>query len=102
MQAEKGGDSLLSTEEKLDLWIQESECCKAMNQTNKAMLILSKVINDNTISSLRVKAMYLRASIYAMQGRHDLARKQLAATATKGGEWANKAKLKLEEDYGFQ
>lgn len=103
MQAEKrAGDNFLSTDEKLDLWIQESECCKALNQTDKAMLILSKVINDNTISSLRVKAMYLRASVYVLQGRHDLARKQLAATAAKGGEWANKAKLKLEEDYGFQ
>ncbi len=103
MLAEKhGGENLLSTDQKLDLWIQESECCKAQNLTDKAMMILSKVINDNTISSLRVKAMYLRASIYAMQGRHDLARKQLAATATKGGEWALKAKLKLEEDYGLQ
>ncbi|MBA3603602.1 MAG: tetratricopeptide repeat protein [Parachlamydiaceae bacterium] len=102
MQAEKsGGNIFLSTDQKLDLWIQESECCKALNQTDKAMLILSKVINDNTISSLRVKAMYLRATIYALQNRHELARKQLAATASKGGEWALKAKLKLEEDYGF-
>ncbi len=103
MQAEKsGGNTLLSTDQKLDMWIQESECCKALNQTDKAMLILSKVINDNTISSLRVKAMYLRATIYALQNRHELARKQLAATAMKGGEWALKAKQKLEEDYGFQ
>lgn len=91
----------LSVDQKLNLWIQQSMCYKALNQTDHAMLILSKAINDNTISSLRVKAMYLRAKIYTLQGRHELARKQLEATAKKGGEWAVKAKLKLDNDYGF-
>lgn len=92
----------LNVNQKLDLWIQQSRCYKALYQTDQAMLILSKVINDNTISSLRVKAMYLRAEIYALQGRRELARKQLEATAKKGGEWANQAKIKLEEEYGTQ
>ena len=65
------------------------------------MMLLSKVINDNAISGLRLNAMYLRAEIYEQQGRHDLAIKQLEATAKKAGEWALKAKEKLEKDYGF-
>lgn len=99
-QSDQG--SFLSVNQKLDLWIQQSMCFKALYQTDHAMLILSKVINDNTVSSLRVKAMFLRAEVYALQGRHELARKQLEATAKKGGEWAIKAKIKLEEDYGTQ
>jgi len=97
----EGSYDNLSVDQKLDLWIQQSECCKAQHELDNAMLILSKVINDNEISSLRVKAMYLRAEIYALQGRHELARKQLAATSNKGGEWALKAKTKLDEDYGY-
>lgn len=99
-QSDQG--SFLSINQKLDLWIQQSMCYKALYQTDHAMLILSKVINDNSVSSLRVKAMFLRAEVYALQGRHELARKQLEATAKKGGEWAIKAKVKLEEEYGTQ
>jgi TolA-binding protein len=93
---------LLSSEEKLNLWIQQSLCYKSLGQIDKAMLMLSKVINDDAISGLRVKAMLLRADLYALQGRHELARKQLEATARKGGEWAHQAKKKLDSDYGFQ
>lgn len=100
--AEESNEKVLSVDQKLDLWIQQSECYKALQQMDMAMLILSKVINDNTISSLRVKAMYLRAEIYALQGRHELARKQLTATANKGGDWAIKAKIKLDEEYGYR
>jgi hypothetical protein len=63
---------------------------------------LSKAINDDAISSLRIKAMFIRAEIYAIQGRNDLARKQLEATSKKGGEWALKAKQKLDMEYGYQ
>lgn len=97
---ESGQESYLSVNQKLDLWIRQSMCHKALYRTDQAMLILSKVINDNTVSHLRVKAMFLRAEIYALQGRHELAKKQLEATAKKGGEWAIKAKVKLDEDYG--
>lgn len=100
--AESAGEGEgMSNDQKLDLWIQQSMCYKNMHQNDQAMLILSKVINQNIISSLRVKAMYLRADIYQLQGRHELARKQLEATAKKGGEWAMKAKLKLEQEYGY-
>jgi|GEM_PF-815901 len=93
---------ILSAEQKLDLWIQQSLCHRAINQLDEAMVILSKVINDDTISTLRLKAMYLRAEIYEQQGRTELAIKQLEATAKKGGPWASEAKEKLVRDYGFR
>ena len=65
------------------------------------MLLLSRVINDDVISPLRIKAMFLRAEIYEMQGRPELAIKQLEAAARKGGEWAQKAQEKLEKTYGY-
>lgn len=94
--------NVLNTEEKLDLWIQQSLGFQAQHDLDNAILILSKVVNDDSISSLRVKAMYLRAEAYELQGRRDLARKQLEATAKKGGEWAVKAKAKLDKQYGYQ
>lgn len=97
--ASKG--KVLNTDQKLDLWIQQSLCYRSLNQFDKAILILSKVINDDAISSLRIKAMLLRAETYELQGRPELARKQLEATSKKGGEWALKAKAKLEKEYGY-
>jgi len=91
----------LSSDQKLDLWIQQALCYKSLGQMDKAMLILSKVINDDAISGQRLKAMFLRAEIYELQGRTELARKQLEATAKKGGEWAHKAKVKLDKEYGY-
>ncbi len=101
MRAEDGDKGkFLSINQKLDLWIQQSLCYKALGQMDKAMLILSKVINHDAISGLRLKAMYLRAEIYEQQGRPELARKQLEATAKKGGEWGHRAKIKLDTEYG--
>jgi len=101
-QAEESAKgNLLSPEEKLDLWLAQSHCLRQLNRLDEAMLVLSKVINEDAISSLRVKAMFLRAELYQQQGRHELAQKQLEATARKGGEWAAKAKDKLAKDYGF-
>ncbi len=98
--ASKG--KVLSTDQRLDLLIQQSQCFKEMNQPEKAILILSKVVNDDAVSSLRVKAMFLRAEIYEKQNRYELARKQLEATSKMGGEWALKAKEKMEKDYGYR
>ncbi len=56
------------------------------------MLLLSKAINRNVVSSQRLRAMYLRAELYEIQGREELAKKQLEAVALKGGEWALHAK----------
>lgn len=91
----------LSPDQKLEILIGQSECHKELQQYDKAMLVLSKVVNDEAISNLRVKAMYLRADIYILQGRPELAMKQLEATARKGGEWSKKAKNRLEQEYGF-
>lgn len=104
MTAEKaaGDFASLSPHEKLDLWIIQSECCKSLNQLDPAMKLLSRVINDDVISPLRIKAMFLRAEIYEQQQRPELAIKQLEATARKGGEWAQKAQEKLEKTYGYK
>ena len=99
-EAAKG--NLLSPEEKLDLWLAQSHSLRQLNRLDEAMLILSKAINEDAVSGLRVKAMYLRAEVYQQQGRHELAQKQLEATSRKGGEWAFKAKEKLEQDYGYE
>lgn len=94
--------NVISTEQKLDLWIQQSLCHQALNDLDNAILILSKAINDDAVSSLRIKAMYVRAEAYEVQGRRDLARKQLEAVAQKRGEWAAKAQEKLNKEYGYQ
>ncbi len=99
-EAAKG--NLLSPEEKLDLWLAQSQCLQQLGRLDEAMLVLSKVINEDAISALRVKAMFLRAEIYQQQGRQELAQKQLEATSKKGGEWALKAKEKLEQAYGYE
>ncbi|MEI8366324.1 MAG: tetratricopeptide repeat protein [Parachlamydiaceae bacterium] len=91
----------LSTDQRLDLWIQQSLCCRALGRFDDAILTLSKVVNDDAVSSLRLKAMFLRAETYEIQGRPELARKQLESMVKKGGVWAQKAKEKLETNYGY-
>lgn len=93
-QSEKGKD-YLSPDEKLELWIQQSLCYQEMGKYADAMRILSNVVNDEAISSLRVKAMFLRAELYKLQGKPELAVKQLEAIAKKGGLWGEKAKEQL-------
>ena len=93
---------LISNDQKIDLWIQQSLCYRELDELDKAMLFLSRAINDEAVSSLRIKAMYLRADLYTLQGRHELARKQLESASRNSGEWAQKAKQKLIEEYGYQ
>lgn len=100
-QADEAGKNLLSTDQKLDLWIQQSLCYRGLTRYEPAILVLSKVVNDDAISALRLKAMLLRAETYEQQGRVELARKQLESLAKKGGAWALKAKEKLEREYGY-
>lgn len=104
LEAEKAvrDDKGLSPHEKLDLWIQQSLCYKSLNQPDQSMRLLSRVINEDAISPLRIKAMILRAEIYEFQGRPELAIKQLEAAARKGGEWSQQAKEKLEKVYGYE
>ncbi|MBA3815015.1 MAG: tetratricopeptide repeat protein [Parachlamydiaceae bacterium] len=99
-ESEDAGNTL-STSEKLDLWIQQSHSYRDLQKFDDAILILSKVANDAAISPLRLKAMFLRADIYELQKRPELARKQLESLAKKGGDWALKAKEKLEKNYGY-
>lgn len=98
---EAGKGNMLTTDQRLELLIRESDCYRAMNQLENAMRILSQVINDDSISGLRIKAMFLRAEIYELQDRRELARKQLQAAAKKGGDWSLKAKEKLDKEYGY-
>lgn len=92
---ESAQGNLLTPDQKLDLWTQQSDCYLHLGDDDKAMKILSKVINEDVASSERLKAMYLRSEIYALQGREELAIKQLEALSKQQGIWAKKAKEKL-------
>lgn len=87
-------------EQIIELGIQQSLCYRFLGELDRAMLTLSKVINEGIISNLRVKAMVLRAEIYELQGRKELAQKQLEAASEKGGEWGKLATEKLVKEYG--
>lgn len=99
--AEESGIGYLSTDQYLNLWILQSDCYRQKGEYDKAMSMLSKVVNEDAVSPLRVQAMYLRSEIYALQGRDELALRQLEATAKKGGSWAERAKHKLRTEYGI-
>ncbi len=98
---EAGVEGVLSANQRLDLLLQQSTCLQRLGQLDDAMLLLSRIINDEAASPLRIEAMYRRSEIYTLQGRHDLARKQLEATAAKTGLWAAKAETQLREMYDF-
>lgn len=99
LEAAKGG--VLSNDERLNVWIQQSDCYRGLKDYPAAIRILTQVTNENVISGLRLKAMYLRSQLYALQQRPELERNQLKALAKKGGEWAAKARQTLEEKYGY-
>ena len=85
----------LATEERLQLWIVKSECLRSLRRLDEAMLVLSNVINADAVSALRLKAMLQRAEIYELQGRPELAVRQLEALSPKGGEWGAIAQQRL-------
>ncbi|MEI8125633.1 MAG: tetratricopeptide repeat protein, partial [Parachlamydiaceae bacterium] len=74
---EIAGRDVLTTDQRLDLLMQQSLCCREMKRFDDAILVLSRVVNDDAVSTLRLKAMYLRAETYEIQGRLELAKKQL-------------------------
>lgn len=84
--SEECGFSALSDDQKLSLWILQSDCNRQNGELDTAMRLLSKVINAEIASPLRLQAMYKRAEIYDLQGRHELAQRQLEAAAKKGKE----------------
>ena len=96
------GKGYLSDDQNLTLWILQSDCFREKEDYHTAMRHLSKVINAETASPLRLKAMLLRAEIYELEGRPELAVRQLEAASKKGGEWALEAKEKLRTQYGLQ
>lgn len=98
---EAGRGGILSTDEQLSLWIEKSQCSRGMLDFDSAIRILTQVTNENVISNLRLKAMFLRSELYALQNRPELERNQLKALAKKGGEWAQKARETLETKYGY-
>jgi tetratricopeptide (TPR) repeat protein len=85
----------------LDISIGKSYFYVKQGELDRAMTLLSHVINADSASQLRIKAMLLRAEIYELQHRRDLAIKQLEAAGKKGGEWGQEAKRKLKEMYGY-
>lgn len=85
----------------LEIMIAKAELLRKLGSFDKAMMLLSCVINDECASALRIQAMYLRAELYEQKGRRDLAFRQLQTCAKKGGEWGVKAQKKLEEKYGY-
>lgn len=88
--------NILNSDQRLDIWIQQSLCLLDGGEPEQAMGILSQVINQDVASSQRLKAMYLRSEIYEQQGREELAVRQLEALSKQQGEWAAKAKEKLQ------
>ncbi|MFZ0564807.1 MAG: tetratricopeptide repeat protein [Chlamydiales bacterium] len=100
--AEECGKGFLSEEQQLSTWIYQSDCYRGKQEYDQAIKLLSKAINTDIISPSRLKALYLRAEIYELQGRPELAVRQLEAVAKKGGEWAFQAREKLREVYGLQ
>ncbi len=99
---ESSYNNLISGEEKLKIWMESSNSLRALGRFDEAMLYLSFVINENISSSTRIEAMLLRSELYQLQGRHELAIKQLEAVSKNGGEFAFQAKDKLKEHYGFE
>jgi len=85
----------------LEIAIEKSLCFWELKQTDKAMATLAWVINGPYASSLRVKAMILRAELYLSLHRLDLATRQLESVVSRGGEWAVIAERKLREIYGI-
>ena len=96
-----GTPDYLSNDEILNIMIAKAEVYRKAGRLDDAMLQLSEVVNYSTASSLRLKAMFLRAEIYAEQGRKLLAQKQLESIALKGGDWAIKAKEQLDKHHGY-
>ena len=79
----------------LEVAIVKSRCLKEKGEIDQAMSYLAWVINDSSLSPLRIKAMVLRADLYSQLKRPELAIRQLEAAKGKGGEWGVVAEKKL-------
>lgn len=91
--------ALTSQSQNEEIALQQSYCHRLLGQYEQAEIYLSKVINNGQSSKLQAKAMYLRAEIYTLQGKKDLAMKQLEMIVSQNNEWAKLAQAKLVKDY---
>lgn len=94
-QLNEGEIKQLNQELALQVAIEKSLCLKEKDSISQAMSCLAWVINDSAPSSLRIKAMVLRADLYMQLKRPELAIRQLEAAEGKGGEWGQVATRKL-------
>ncbi|MCH9633553.1 MAG: Cell division coordinator CpoB [Chlamydiae bacterium] len=99
VKSQRAVDNRVTIDQKIELCIQESLCYRFLNKLDLAMLTLSKIINEEEDSELKIKAMYLRAEIYEIQGKTGLAQKQLESAAKKGGGWAKMSQDRLMANY---
>ena len=98
--AEHLADQQNNLENKLSIRLQKSLCLREQGLFDEALMVLSEVINDPSMSALRVKAMLLRAEIFELKDQKQMAQKQLKAAAEKGGEWGKIARERLVAEYG--
>lgn len=91
----ESGESALADEQKIQIWLYQSTCHRQTGDLEKAMRLLSKIINSDRATPLRIEAMFLRAEIYQLQGKPELALRQLEAVVKKGGDWAELAQQKI-------
>jgi tetratricopeptide (TPR) repeat protein len=85
----------------LEIAMEKSLCLRDAHQYDKAKALLAWIINGPYASSLRLRAMMMRADLYLSLHRTDLAIRQLEAVSAKGGEWGASADRKLRELYGI-
>ncbi|MCB1149535.1 MAG: hypothetical protein KDK48_05155, partial [Chlamydiia bacterium] len=83
---------------RLKIWLLQAECLTRLEEYRDAMRLLSRVINEDIASSLRLKAMYKRAELYRLQEKPELAQRQLQSLAKLKGPWSELAKQELKND----
>lgn len=88
-------------EDYIEIHIQKSLCYKALGEFDNAIMVLSNLINEFSEEKHAVKAMFIRAELYELQGRREMAQKQLQVAAKKEGEWAKMSKDRLMALYEF-
>lgn len=79
----------------VELWLKQSQCLRRLGDNNGALALLSRVVNSHVVTSLRIRAMCLRAEIYKEQGKIAMAIKQLESVVKKGGHWKHYAETQL-------
>lgn len=100
--AHECGQHVFSSEQTFDLLLLKSDCYRARKEYDLSMKLLSNIINADVGSPLRLKAMLLRADLYELQERPELAMRQLESLAKLEGEWSLMARQKLRERYGLE